>query len=140
MEIKKLSSTFFLPLTFVAALLTAGAWATQSLLHKDFMSLEKAEKRWGKDPFIAEKFKSGNELARAKMAVSLISSKAYIDKPLSSVRKELGDPDGYFENDGIPAYIISPESNTGKELWQIIFIPDEKWERVKEVRIHKNCC
>ena len=27
-----------------------------------------------------------------------------------------------------------------KENWHLIFIPDEKLETVKEVKIHKKCC
>jgi hypothetical protein len=104
---------------------------------REYMSPSQAETRWGKAPFDVKKFKSGNEATRASMVVSLIVSKAFIGKPFKDIRKELGDPDGYFENKAIPAYLLSTKE---KDIWQVIFLPDDKWEKVDEVRIHKNCC
>ena len=104
---------------------------------REYMSVQQAETRWGKASFDTKKFKSGNEEVKASMVVSLITSKAFVGKPFKDVRKELGDPDGYFENKAIPAYLLSTKE---KDIWQVIFLPDDKWEKVDEVRIHKNCC
>ncbi len=107
----------------------------------EFLSIKEAEKKWGKAQFDVKKFKEGNETQKASMSVSLILSKRFIGKPLKSVREELGAPDGYFENDAIPAYIITPDSKDKKaDVWQLIFLPDKDWKKIDEVKIHKNCC
>ena len=59
---------------------------------------------------------------------------------MKSVREELGDPDSYAFNDTVFAYRIMKFLGVGKENWHLIFLPDEKLELVKEVRIHKKCC
>jgi len=110
------------------------------LSREQFMSLEKAEKRWGSKAFDVKAFKKGDQKTRASMAVSLIKSKRYIGKPISFVRKELGNWDGYFETDGIPAYFIESSDTGSKETWEILFLPDQSGRKIKEVRIHKNCC
>lgn len=111
------------------------------LSREEFMSIEKAEQRWGSQPFDPKVFKTGNQKIRGLMAVALIKSKRYIGKPISSVREELGNWDGYFETDGIPAYFIESSKTGSKEVWEILFLPDKKNPRnVGEVRIHKNCC
>jgi hypothetical protein len=109
----------------------------------EFMSVNDAEKKWGKADFDAEKFKNGNEAVRASMAMFLITSKRFVGKPLASVRAELGASTGYYVNDGIPSYIITPEQPKGGkrvDVWQIVFLPDKDWKKVDEVKIHKNCC
>jgi hypothetical protein len=107
----------------------------------EFLSIKEAEKKWGKAQFDTKKFKEGNEAQKASMSVSLILSKRFIGKPLKSVRDELGSPDGYFENDAIPAYILTPDSKDKKtDVWQLIFLPDKDWKKIDEVKIHKNCC
>lgn len=77
------------------------------------------------------------------MVVDLIKSKVYLGKSMAKVRKELGEATGYFENDGIYSYILTPESKSNdeaKEVWQVVFLPDSTWKKVKEIKIHKNCC
>jgi hypothetical protein len=121
----------------------AAATVAFALYSRDeFMSVYDAEKKWGKTAFEAEKFKKGNEGIRASMAVSLITSKRFVGKPLRSVEAELGAPTGYYVNDGIPTYIITPEQPKGKrtDVWQLVFLPDKDWKNVDEVKIHKNCC
>jgi hypothetical protein len=133
-------------IVFLLISASAGYWtigSASNYLHQEFMSLKDAEKKWGKKKFESGKFKIGGETLRASMTANLIKSGYYIGKPFKKVLEDLGTSTGYFQNDGIPSYIITPESKTKnekKEVWQIVFIPDDKWQKVKEVKIHKNCC
>lgn len=110
------------------------------LSHETFMPLDKAEKKYGNLSFDPAKFKKGDQKTRASMAASLIKSKKYMGKSLTSVREELGNWDGYFETDSIPAYLIESSDTGSKEAWEILFLPDKSGKNVGEVRIHKNCC
>lgn len=110
-------------------------------LRMEFMPLDQAQKKWGKTSFNAKKFKSGGESERASMVVDLIKSKKFIGKSLAEVRGQLGEPDGYFQNDAIPTYFLSSPSKDKKtDVWQLVFSPDKDFKNVKEVKIHKNCC
>ncbi|MBK8204400.1 MAG: hypothetical protein IPK68_19515 [Bdellovibrionales bacterium] len=40
----------------------------------------------------------------------------------------------------IYAYKIMPYPGEEKEIWHLVFIPDDKLEKVKDVKIHKKCC
>jgi hypothetical protein len=51
-------------------------------------------------------------------------------------RAPFGRPDSYFFSDTIMAYEITPPEEN-KEQWQIIFVPDQNLERVKDVKIRK---
>lgn len=110
------------------------------LSREKFMPLEKAEKKYGSQPFDPAKFKKADQKTRASMAVALIKSKRYIGKPISFVREELGEWDGYFETDGIPAFLIEGPDTGSKEAWEILFLLDKTGRKVGEVKIHKNCC
>ena len=117
--------------------------ASSTFQRREFMNIEVAEKKWGSKKFFPEKFKTGDASLRASMVVDLIRSKYFIGKPLKKVRTQLGKSKGYFENDGIEAYLITPspeKRGSKKEMWQIIFLPDNEWKKVDEVKIHKNCC
>lgn len=110
-------------------------------LRMEFMPIEKAQQKWGNTSFDAKKFTSGGEAERASMVVDLIKSKKFIGKSLADVKAQLGESDGYFQNDAIPTYFISPSSKDKKaEAWQLVFSPDKDFKLVKEVKIHKNCC
>ena len=110
-----------------------------NVANEKFLSLKQSEKKWGVLSFDAKKFTTLTEEKKGAMAVDLIKNKKYINSYLQEVRKEMGDPDSYFFSDTIMAYEITPpEAN--KEQWQIIFIPDDNLERVKEIKIHKKCC
>ena len=110
-------------------------------LRMEFMPIEKAQKKWGNTSFNAKKFKSGSESNRASMVVDLIKSNKFIGKSLKEVRSQLGEPDGYFQNDSIPAYFISlPSKDKNAEIWQLVFSTDKDFKNVKDVKIHKNCC
>ena len=122
---------------FVCAL-TVTCIAADSF-HETYMTTEQAKKKFGSQLFVAEKFKAGDRKLRGKMAADLVSKKSLVGKPLASIRETLGTPDGYFENDSIPAYIISPDV-TKRDTWQLILLPDKDWKKVDEVKIHKNCC
>lgn len=106
----------------------------------EFMKATDAEKKWGILPLKPEQFKAGDLSKRAPMAVDIIKRSLYVGKSRKTVRQELGDPDSYFFSDTIYAYKIMPYPGENKEIWQLVFIPDEKLEKVKEVKIHKKCC
>lgn len=105
-----------------------------------FMSVSEAEKKWGVQTLNIKQFKSGDLSKRAPMAVDIIKRSLYINKSRQSVRDDLGDPDSYFFSDTVYAYKIIPFPGKDKENWHLIFIPDEKLEKIKEVKIHKKCC
>jgi hypothetical protein len=105
-----------------------------------FMSNEEVKKKWKPEPFDAKKFKNGSPEVRASMASEIIERKLYVGQNRRKVREELGDPDGYFFSDTIYAFQIQEYSDSKKEAWQIVFIPNEDLTKVKEVRVHKKCC
>lgn len=106
----------------------------------DFLNSSDAEKKWGTLALNAEQFKIGDLSKRAPMAVDIVKRSLYVGKSRKDVRRELGDPDSYFFSDAIYAYKIMPFPGENKENWHLVFIPDEKLEKVKEVKIHKKCC
>lgn len=106
----------------------------------DFMDIKVAEKKWGIRTLDKKSFREGNLIKRAPMAVNIIKYGMYVDSDMLLVREELGDPDSYFFSDTIYAYKIMPFPGKNKENWHLVFIPDEKLKKVKEVRIHKKCC
>ena len=111
----------------------------QSFLHGAFLSVKEAKKKWGTSAFKATDFTKSNELTKGAMAVGLLEKKIYLNALMSKVRSDLGTPDSYFFSDTIYAYEITPPEEN-KEQWQLIFIPDDKLEKVKEIKIHKKCC
>lgn len=112
----------------------------ESYYKADFIKISDAEKKWGTLKLDAKVFKSGELAKRAPMAVDIIKSQLYVGKSRKIIRSELGDPDSYFFSDTIYAYKIMPFPGEGKENWHLVFIPDEKLEKIKEVKIHKKCC
>lgn len=108
-------------------------------LNEKYLSPKEAEKKWGILNFDAKLFTTLSEEKKGAMSAHLIKSKKYVNSKILEVRKELGEPDSYYFSDTILSYEITPpEAN--KEQWQLVFIPDDNLERVKEVRIHKKCC
>lgn len=112
----------------------------ESFYKADFINPSDAEKKWGTLKLNAKVFKSGDLAKRAPMAVDIVMRQLYVGKSRKTVRSELGDPDSYFFSDTIYAYKIMPYPGQGKEIWHVVFIPDEKLRNVKEVKIHKKCC
>lgn len=127
-------------LSFVATFSGIAVGSKGFLSREEFIPLEKAEKKYGTAPFDPVKFKKADQKTKASMVVALIKSKRYLGKPLSLVREELGEWDGYFETDSIPAYLIESSATGSKEAWEILFLPDKSGRNVGEIRIHKNCC
>ncbi len=102
------------------------------------MTVEKAEKRWGGEGFDASRFKNGGLTERSKMASSLLRNKnRWIGRPIEDIRKELGNHDGYYFTDTIPAYLITWAEKSNDEIWQIVFLPDGNY-LVKDVIIEQN--
>ena len=126
-------------LTLISCLILGFAGLARGQYGETYMTAEQAQKKFGTKPFDPDKFKKGDSKLKGEMAADLILKKTFIGKRLKAVRELLGPPDGYFENKGVLAYIISPEVSK-KDIWQIIFLPDKDWKRVDEVKIHKNCC
>lgn len=120
---------------------TVGAYCLAESYYKaDFLMISDAEKKWGSLKLEPKVFKSGDLSKRAPMAVDIVKNQLYAGKSRKMVRSELGDPDSYFFSDTIYAYKIMPYPGEGKEIWHLVFIPDDKLEKVKEVKIHKKCC
>jgi len=125
----------------VPILALAIGWACwAAYFQSEFMSVAKAEKKWNTITLNASQFKAGDLSKRAPMAVDIIKRNLYVGKDMKRVREELGDPDSYFFSDTIYAYKIMPFPGEKKEIWHLVFIPDDNLENVKEVKIHKKCC
>ncbi len=129
----------FVPLIFVMFLSVAYALSGTSYLNGTFLSLKDAKKKWGSLEFKASEFIKSNERQKGSMAVNLLEKKYYVNASMSKVRTEIGTPDSYFFSDTIYAYEITPPEEN-KEQWQLVFIPDDNLEKVKEIKIHKKCC
>ena len=104
-----------------------------------FLSLEEAKKKWGQKPFSVEAFKVGTAKERAPMVYDLIKSKTFVGKTAGEVKSLLGPTSGYFWSERIPTYFVDEGWAEKKDSWQLVFLTDENG-RVKEVRVHKNCC
>lgn len=127
-------------ITAFIALIAATYFCWAEYYAADFMDFAKAEKKWGVKTLDQNSFRTGNPIKRAPMAVDIVKRQLYVGKDKLQVRKELGDPDSYFFSDTIYAYKIMDLPGVNKENWHLVFIPDDKLEKVKEVKIHKKCC
>lgn len=127
----------------VCLFVCVGVWAYENLSpferNQEWMELKTAEKRWGKSIFSEEKFRNASMSDRAKMTVSLIESKKYIGKDMAEVKNALGPYTGYFFSDHIAAYQIYAGWKTNENTWNIVFLPGLNG-KIKDIRIHKNCC
>lgn len=103
-----------------------------------YLSLSEVKEKWGQQPFSKELWLKTLPSKRYLMVSDLIEKKHFVGKTFKEVIADLGQYDGYYENDGIPAYIVTPTGK--KETWQIIFLPSKDWKKVEEVKMHKNCC
>lgn len=104
------------------------------------MSATEAEKIWGIEALDTAKFRKGPPSIRSSMVADILKKKSFVGIPMKSVREALGDPDSYFFSDTIYRYQIMPFPGEKEENWHLIFVPDEKLNLVKEVKIHKKCC
>ncbi len=126
-------------LIFLYFLLLSTTAFSDTFWASEYLSLKQALQKWGDTEFKAEKFKEAADKEKRAMATNALKNKIYVGKPMLLVRKDLGSPDSYFFSDTIYAYEIDrPKAN--KESWQLIFIPDENLENVKEIKIRKKCC
>ena len=105
-----------------------------------FMPQKEAKKKWGTVAFDAKSFKKSSEKTKGAMAAQAIEKGAFVGHDMLKVRDQMGDPDSYFFSDTIYAYMITSPAKPGQEAWQLVFIPDEKLEKVADVKIHKKCC
>jgi len=104
------------------------------------LSVEDAKTRWSPArKFDVATFRSGSETVRASMAYDILAKKAYVGQRVAAVRKELGDWDGYFQSDPIPAYVIDEKRTRPNESWLLLFVPDANGV-IQNVRIYKSCC
>lgn len=132
---------FFKIFPLIVAMFLSSTYALSgaSYLNGAFLSLKEAKNKWGSLEFKASEFIKSNERQKGSMAVNLLEKKSYVNGLMSKVRAEIGAPDSYFFSDTIYAYEITPPEEN-KEQWQLVFIPDDKLEKVKEIKIHKKCC
>ncbi len=112
----------------------------KSLLNLNFIATEAAAKKWGDIPFSPQVFKNAGEKKRASMVADLVRSKQFVGKRFSEIRQELGEWDGYFQTDSIPAYSIESANTGSKEAWLVVFLPDASGKKVGEIKILKECC
>jgi hypothetical protein len=104
------------------------------------LSASEVGKRWGQTAIDSAKFKAGDEKIRASMAYSILKNpKLFKGKLVTDIRKELGDPDGFYFTDIFPAYMISRAKTDQEDSWQIVFLLN-KDRKVDKVIVHKNCC
>ncbi len=104
------------------------------------LSATQVAQRWGQQSFDSVKFRSGDERVRAAMAYSILTNKnKFRGRPALELKKELGDPDGFYFSDVLPAYLIQRAKSANGESWQIVFLLT-KDRTVDEVIVHKNCC
>lgn len=118
----------------------AGFSVAKHFWRGETMSQSKVEKKWGSSPLNLEEFRNGELKSRAKMAFSLLKDqKKFFGKDVWEVRKEFGDPDGFYFKDMFPAYIIDEGVGEDPDTWQVVFMLD-KHNKVSEIIVHKNCC
>lgn len=131
---------FFVTLIFHLA----GGWVESSRAEDYFaatyMSSSDAAKKWGSEAFNAKTFKSSSEKSKGAMVVHLLQKKLLVGSDMSSVRRDLGDPDSYFFSDTIYAYMITSDVKPKQESWELVFIPDANLKKVADIKIHKKCC
>lgn len=102
------------------------------------LSVSSVCSKWGDGPIEVQKFKTGNENLRQKMACSILKNqKSYVGKSIKEIRAEFGDPDGFYFSDIYPAYLITPEEDKAREYWQIVFLLNND-RKVTEIIVHKN--
>lgn len=118
-----------------------GTWSVAQILPREtFLSSRDAKMKWGQAPFDAARFKEGGPQQRAKMAFAMLeNSKPFVGKTVPELREMLGEQTGYYRRDMFPAYLIEEGKVQGDESWQILFLLGDQY-RVREVRLHKNCC
>ena len=117
-----------------------GIYTYANFFGAQFLSASEAQQKWKVVPLDKEKFRSGKIENRAGMAVQILKESKYVGEPMLKVKSDLGRPDSYFFSDTIFAYKIMKFPGKDIEEWHLVFIPDEKLEKVKEVKIHKKCC
>ena len=107
----------------------------------ELMSKKDVCRRWGEEPFSAEKFKANEDPStRAKMACSLLKNqKMYIGTNNIRIREILGNYSGYYFNEAFPTYFIERAQKMGDDAWQLVFLIDRQ-ERIAKIVVHKNCC
>jgi hypothetical protein len=122
---------------FVSA---AAAFAADSFWPGKTMEASDVAAKWGKQVFESKKFSAGDSNARASMAFDLLLKQSqFVGKSMADIKASLGDFDGHYFNDWIPAYIIEEGHSKNEDTWQIVFLPD-KSHHVAKIIVHKNCC
>lgn len=107
----------------------------------DTLNVKEIESVWPTQTnFKYDKFKSATTAERATMISSLIKQKnLWSGKSIDEIRKDLGDWNGFYFQDHIPAYRIGSREKQNGNSYQIVFIPNKN-KRVEAVIIHKLCC
>lgn len=90
----------------------------------------------GNKPFDAKAFKSGDTDTRASMTADLVKKNPFAGKEFLDVESELGKPDGHYQTNE-PAYVVKQD---GKDLIQVVFLPDASGKKVDQIKVHKRFC
>ena len=127
-------------LSFILAICCTGVGVAKHFWRGETMDLKAVCKKWGDFPFDAKKFRDGDEASRAQMSCGVLKNqKLFVGKDRASIRKELGDHDGYYFTDMFPAYIVLSGKDKTEDTWQLVFLLDRD-QKISEIIMHKNCC
>lgn len=124
---------------FILLVVFAGVVFAKVLIRGETMSVEKVKEKWGSEPIDYEKFKSGDEQVRAKMAFAILNDKSLLGKDVQFIREKLGRPNGFYFIDAYPAYFVQRGKSHDEDSWQIVFTLNRKYQ-VDNIFVHKNCC
>ena len=138
-EVKQLRILLIGVLFVFVSSITASSTEPDYLVDQTFLDSKTAEKKWGSKPFSPEEFKKGTVNLRAEMAASLLKGNQFQGKKASDVKAALGPFTGHFWSSSVPAYLIEEGWPSNADSWQIVFLLDNSG-KVKEIRVHKNCC
>jgi hypothetical protein len=124
----------------LAGVLISTAWAVNSMIpREEFMDAAEAQRRWGSRAFESKAFKEGDMATRSQMAASILKTQPFVGQDVNVLRESLGTQDGFYRMDMFPAYLIQTAQSRKDESWQILFRLGSEY-RIKDVKIHKNCC
>lgn len=107
-----------------------------------FLTAEEARKRWGTEPFSAERFRTATPADRAPLIWSLLKGpegKAFFRGSLEEIQNQLGAPDGHFHNRILPAYRIRSPVADGSLEWNLAFATNDNG-RVRDAMVWRETC
>ena len=130
-----------LPVLFAADALLSSS-PTWSLLNRDYLGTGETCRRWGERPLDVATFRASeeNKATRAAMACSLLRAQDdYVGMRRREILPLFGSPDGYYYTETHPTYLIEVAKTGAQDTWQIVFLID-RYGKVDEIVVHRNCC